>query len=129
MSNITFIDIRQLAADQMRTHVDIYAPFLALPGPCEEYDAYCDTVESVTAAKWGGQTELNAIAASLGVAIWVYEVGRPVLKMGVEDEGEDGSGHCGAKENGSGSRTPLKVTYHRHFYALGEHYNSVKPLS
>ena len=26
------------------------------------------------------------------------------------------------------SRIPLKVAYHRHFYALGEHYNSVAPI-
>ena len=114
LNTISFINIRQLAADQMRTHVDVYAPFLALSGPCAEYDAYCDSVESITAANWGGQTELNAIAASLGVSIWVYEVGRPVLKMGVQS---------------SASVTPLKVTYHRHFYALGEHYNSVKLLA
>lgn len=112
-SSATFTDIRQLAADQMRTHVDTYAPFLALPGAGEEYEAYCDTVANVAAAQWGGQTELNAIAAALKVPIWVYEVGRPVLKMG--EEGEE-------------TAAPLKVTYHRHFYALGEHYNSVKPL-
>jgi OTU domain-containing protein 6 len=113
MATITFSDIRKLAADQMRTHVDMYAPFLALPGSCPEYDAYCDNVENVSSAVWGGQTELSAIAACLQVPIWVYEVGRPVLKM----------------ENGnSDTDAVLKVSYHRHFYALGEHYNSVKPV-
>jgi OTU domain-containing protein 6 len=115
LSCITFEDIRHLAAEHMRAHADTYAPFLALPGPCAEYDAYCLRVESVAGAEWGGQTELSAIAARLRVPIWVYEVGIPVLKMGSEF-GEDSS------------VSPLRVSYHRHFYALGEHYNSVQPL-
>jgi OTU domain-containing protein 6 len=117
-SDVTFIHLRQLAADQLRTHADMYAPFLCLSDDQQsaEYDAYCDTVESITAAKWGGQTEINAISSRLKVPIWVYEVDRPVLKMGAEHEDS---------ENGV---LPLKISYHRHFYALGEHYNSVKQI-
>lgn len=77
------------------------------------YKAYCDAVESEKSAVWGGQTELSALAASLDVCIWVYEMGVPVLKMG---EGEI-------------KGSPLRVSYHRHYYALGEHYNSVHPLA
>ena len=113
-NGVTFKEIRKIAANHMRTHVDVYAPFLALSGPCKEFDEYCDNVESEPEAVWGGQTEINAIAASLHVPIWVYEAGCPVLKMGCEYEGE--------------SMTPLRISYHRHYYALGEHYNSVTPL-
>jgi len=116
LGTITFSDIRKMAADHMRAHVETYAPFVAVAGPCPEYDAYCDTVENVVTAVWGGQTELSALAASLKMPIWVYEVGRPVLKMG-EEFGD-----------GTAGEPALKISYHRHFYALGEHYNSVKPL-
>jgi hypothetical protein len=29
---------------------------------------------------------------------------------------------------GGGAVKPLELTYHRHFYALGEHYNSTEPV-
>lgn len=29
---------------------------------------------------------------------------------------------------GNGAVQPLELTYHRHFYALGEHYNSTEPI-
>jgi len=98
LDTISFVDIRKIAAAYMRSHVDEYAPFLGFAGPCVEYDAYCSSVESVISAEWGGETELNAIAACLRVPIWVYEVGRPVLKMGSAFE--------------DSNTYPLKLVYH-----------------
>jgi hypothetical protein len=45
----------------------------------------------------------------------IFSADSPVLKMG-DEEGKK----C--------SNVPLKLAYHRHFYALGEHYNSVAPV-
>ena len=32
------------------------------------------------------------------------------------------------QEEFRGTAEPILITYHRHFYGLGEHYNSVQPL-
>ena len=111
----SFVDIRRHAADYMRNHPEQFAPYLCLPGPCDEYSAYCDEVENVNNAKWGGQLEISAIAACLEVPIWVYEVSKPILKMGTDNASAEKS-------------LPIKISYHRHFYSLGEHYNSVVPI-
>ena len=61
-------------------------------------------------ADWGGQPELLALARALQRPIVVYSRDSAPLRMG-ESDGEE-----------------LVVTYHRDYYALGEHYNSTEPL-
>jgi OTU domain-containing protein 6 len=57
------------------------------------------------------QIELRALTQSLRLPIEVIQAeGRPVL-IGEE----------------FGGNAPLVITYHRHYYGLGEHYNSTKP--
>eukprot|EP00607_Mallomonas_marina_P000103 CAMPEP_0182426166 /NCGR_PEP_ID=MMETSP1167-20130531/12652_1 /TAXON_ID=2988 /ORGANISM="Mallomonas Sp, Strain CCMP3275" /LENGTH=366 /DNA_ID=CAMNT_0024607411 /DNA_START=61 /DNA_END=1158 /DNA_ORIENTATION=+ len=76
----------------------------------KDFSLYCDSVQSMQQAVWGGQLELRAISSLFKREIHVYSADSPTLRMG---EGV-------AKEGAQ----PLRVTYHRHFYALGEHYNS-----
>ena len=52
--------------------------------------------------------ELRALARVLERPVWVHSRDAPLLKMG---------------EAGG---VPLVVTYHRDYYALGEHYNSTE---
>jgi len=111
-SDINFVELRKLTADYMRANADSFAPFVGTEGSSAEYEEYCRKVESELDAVWGGQLEINAMCSSLRLPIWIYEVGKPVLKMGEEYD----SGHH------------LKITYHRHYYALGEHYNTVQPM-
>ena len=61
-------------------------------------------------AEGGGQPELLALARALDRPIVVYSRDSAPLRMG-ESDGEE-----------------LVVTYHRDYYALGEHYNSTEPL-
>jgi len=56
--------------------------------------------------------ELQAISQALDVAIEVYSADQPVVKIGEDKEG-----------------APLRLAYHLHAYGLGEHYNSVRPIS
>ena len=70
------------------------------------YDEHCRKVAET--AEWGGQPELLALTKLLRRPIWVHSRDAPLLKMGDDDA----------------ERTPLQLTYHRHYYALGEHYNS-----
>lgn len=76
-----------------------------------EFENYCDKVASVSQAEWGGQPEVKALAAALQRPILIYSADAPVVCMCEEDDAE--------------SAKPLRITYHKHYYALGEHYNSV----
>ena len=63
-------------------------------------------------AEWGGQLELRALCHVLQTPIVVYSSTQKPVTM-------DGAGFTQGKA--------LKLTYHEHYYTLGEHYNSVEP--
>lgn len=107
----TFKEIRSLAASYMRDHPDDFLPFMTndhgeMLSPTEFKD-YCEKIEST--AEWGGQIELQAISKSLNRAILVVQMGSSVLKIGEEYT----------------EKPPICLSYHRHAYGLGEHYNSL----
>ena len=64
----------------------------------------------------GGQVEINALCSVLQRRIWIYgaDASMPILKMG-----EDCAQNTGVID------VPIRVSFHRHYYTLGEHYNSV----
>jgi OTU domain-containing protein 6 len=59
-------------------------------------------------AVWGGQFEIQALSKSLKRQIHIIQADSPLLKIGEEFLGE-----------------PLRISYHKHSFGLGEHYNSV----
>lgn len=74
----------------------------------EEFLNYCEAVRNTKA--WGGQIELTALSNVLKVPIEVLQgTGPTVLIQGDDFQGPN-----------------LVLTYHRHMYSLGEHYNSTK---
>ena len=109
-----FISLRILAATYLRANAIDFAPFLGMLPEDNEYQMYCDKVASVTDAEWGGQLEIRALCFALHRKITIYSADSPVLTMG-DDTGSDES------------LPSLQVAYHQHYYALGEHYNSVVP--
>jgi len=103
--------LRNLAAKYMIQHPDDFMPFIdSVEGMVSEegFKNYCDSVANT--AEWGGQLELKALVHSLRLPIIIYtaEPKSPNVEMGSEYTG-----------------TPLRLSFHRHAYALGEHYNSV----
>jgi len=113
---ITGKQLRNKATDEIRANSQEYLPFLS---NCQgdmmnenEFNKYCDDMENTSA--WGGQVELRALSQALKVAIEVVQADGPSIIVGQEfakhDEGREGQ---------------LILTYHRHAYGLGEHYNSV----
>ncbi|KAJ3118186.1 OTU domain-containing protein 6B [Phlyctochytrium bullatum] len=104
--------IRKIAADYLRENMDRFLPFVAGDLDKEltddDYQQYCDKVES--SALWGGQIEINAISDALKRPIHVVQMNSPIIKVGEE--------YAGA---------PLTLSYHRHYFGLGEHYNSLVP--
>jgi len=102
--------LRRTCANFLEAHADDFLPFVALDAddPAAFFERHCAEVRSTAA--WGGQPELLALAKALSRKVAVFARDAPVVEMG------------------EGSEAPLVVTYHRDYYALGEHYNSTEPL-
>mmetsp|Transcript_20244 Transcript_20244/g.34459 ORF Transcript_20244/g.34459 Transcript_20244/m.34459 type:complete len:306 (+) Transcript_20244:82-999(+) len=101
-----FAGCRRDAANYMRAHPADFAPFLAAEGI--DLEAYCSAVESSN--DWGGQLEITALAHARKRCIEVFSADAPVLLTGEEYDGPR-----------------LQLTYHKHYYGLGAHYNAVVP--
>lgn len=102
--------LRNVTADFLMSHKDDYMPFLeTVDGDDERFKMYCDELRNE--AVWGGQVELRAMAECLGTEIEVYAADIPVVKMGQTAD----------------STPVLRVSFHRHYLGLGEHYNSIVP--
>ncbi|KAE8216392.1 hypothetical protein CF327_g419 [Tilletia walkeri] len=120
---------RHAAAEYMRAHPDDFIPFMAdedvvtgakekvgssneSKAPEAHFEEYCSAIENT--GVWGGQPEILALSHAYEVPIHVAQVGQPVLKIGEDNYGE-------------ANTVPLVISYHRHMYGLGEHYNSLRP--
>lgn len=102
--------LRQACSQYMLSHADDFMPYLDEDDLNEEkYRQYCERVCDVT--NWGGQLELKALSDVLGVAIEVIQAEGAELVIG---QGEPSK--------------RLVITYHRHMYGSGEHYNSTEPV-
>jgi len=75
----------------------------------EEFHAYCEAIKNTKA--WGGQLELKALSHVLKRSIEVYQTSSSTILIGQEFN----------------DNNPIRVSYHRHQYGLGEHYNAVLP--
>ena len=104
-------NLREKVADYIRQNIDDFLPFMTNPDTCEmltseEFEEYCSKIENTKV--WGGQLEIRALSNSLKCPITVIQATGPgSIDQGAEYEGP-----------------PLVITYHRHMYGLGEHYNS-----
>lgn len=61
--------------------------------------------------EWGGQLEVRALACALNKKILIYDAQAPVLTISNNEDNNDND--------------VIRLTYHRHYFSLGEHYNSV----
>lgn len=102
--------LRKIAADYIRANKDELICYMPSSRGDDimsqaEFDDYCNQVETTKA--WGSQIEIQALSNALKLKIEVLQAqGRPTI-------------------SGADFNAPhLIVTYHRHFYGLGEHYNS-----
>jgi len=107
-------ELRSSTAAELQSNCDEYLPFLSHPDTGdmlspEQFAAYCSDVGKTSA--WGGQVELGALSKVLRTCICCIQAEGPLMQIGEDFAGE-----------------PLTVTYHRHMYGLGEHYNSTKPM-
>ncbi len=86
---------------------DDFAPFLD-----EDLDEY--VARMAAGPEWGGQLELLALARVLRATIIVYQA------TGNKEQIEGDS---------LGAGSIINLSYHRHYYQLGAHYNSVVPIA
>lgn len=105
-------DLRTKTGRYIREHKDDFVPFLTSDKTGDlldddEFDTYCDSVSNTKA--WGGQVELQALVKILDRAIQVIQANGPDLLLGDDKSAQQ----------------RLIISYHRHAYHLGEHYNSV----
>ncbi|PSN56236.1 OTU domain-containing protein 6B, partial [Blattella germanica] len=93
--------LRQMTSDYLREHKSDFLPFISHPdtGDLLTDEQFEDyCVEVASTPAWGGEVEV------------IQATGPPIL-IGEEYE----------------ERKRATLTFHRHMYGLGEHYNSVKP--
>lgn len=106
--------LRNAAADHLLQHRNEFMPFIdGINGDNKAFEQYCDQLRNTAA--WGGQIELSILANVLRTPIEVYAADLPVVKMGDNYAKNDIDGGT------------LRVSFHRRYLGLGEHYNSVVP--
>ncbi|RKP05671.1 hypothetical protein THASP1DRAFT_19512 [Thamnocephalis sphaerospora] len=107
----THLELRKQVAAYMRDHRDDFIPFLtnAHGDILNEFADYCHRLE--TTAEWGGHAEILAMSRIFRLPVHIVQMGAPVMKISEEFP----------------SDRPLRISYHRHAYGLGEHYNSLRP--
>lgn len=115
-SSHNYKSIRMICADYLKSHKSEFEGFLAsgTEGDGVSYEAHINIVRN--SSEWGGQLELSAISHALKQAIHVYSANEPTIIMGEEYDSNDKSD------------PPLRISFHKSYYALGNHYNSIIPL-
>lgn len=97
--------LRNLTAQYILDHADQYTPFIDFDEhSVSSVQEYCNLVRKN--GWWGGDVELDAMAHALNVQIKVFK------SDGVVVFNED-------------AKSILHISFHRHQYTLGAHYNSL----
>ena len=101
-------------ADTLQQHPDDFSAFAECDPDkgIHNFDDYVNMVRN--SAEWGGHLELRALGMALRRPIHVYSVRQGSEPLIIEEEGAAGNGG-----------DPIRLSYHLHYYALGEHYNEV----
>ncbi|KAF7818238.1 OTU domain-containing protein 6B [Senna tora] len=124
-SPYTFQELREMAAAYMKKHTSDFLPFFLsenmVEGDSDEslahkFESYCKEVEST--AIWGGQLELGALTHCLKKHIMIFSGSFPDVEMGKEYKSDGGI---------DSSNPSIMLSYHKHAFGLGEHYNSLVP--
>jgi OTU domain-containing protein 6 len=111
-------------AQVLEAHEHDFSPFCELSDSVPDYETYVDRVRS--SADWGGHLELRALSIALKRPVVVYSAQSPE-PLRIEEqqrEGESEFSSSGDDDNDD----PIRLSYHRSYYALGEHYNQVVPV-
>ncbi len=103
------IGVGSLCADTLQENQDEFAPFCEYTDEISTFDEYLEKVRN--SAEWGGHLELRALGIALSRPILVYSVQSGAKPLAIHEA--------------EGGAEPILLSYHLHYYALGEHYNQV----
>jgi OTU domain-containing protein 6 len=106
----------------LEAHEADFSPFCELTDAAPDYGAYVDRVRS--SADWGGHLELRALSIALKRPVVVYSAHSPE-PLRIEEQPPQQQQQ---QNDDSSSEDPIRLSYHRSYYALGEHYNQVVPV-
>jgi len=106
----TMQNLRETAAEYILNHKEYFIPFMETDD--DGFKKYCH--EMKTTAKWGGHYEVEALANVIKLPLEIYNADSPIILIG-EQYSKTGT-------------TPIRISFHKFEYTLGEHYNSVVPL-
>jgi OTU domain-containing protein 6 len=101
----------------LKQHEDEFGAFVEFTDSVSNYDQYVEQVRS--SSEWGGHVELRALSVALRRPIIIYSA-REKEPLVLQD-----TNHL------DDTALPIRLSYHLHYYALGEHYNQVvdaKPM-
>jgi len=107
----SYTEIRNMCATMLEAEEQEFSPFAELTEDVSTFAMYVDRVRN--SSDWGGHLELRALHQALKRSIVVYSAVQPKLVLGEDDGGGD----------------PIRLSYHLHYYSLGEHYNQVVAAS
>lgn len=103
-SDVGHLVIRKQTVKQMRSHPEVYSPFIDTE-TCS-FEEYCNKMENT--GEWGGDVELTAFSDSIKCPIEIYSV-NDTIKIGEQYKDE-----------------PLKLVILYHAISSGPHYNSMQ---
>ena len=103
--------LRAMCVEMLRQRRAEFEPFMTLGE--ESFESYCNKVGKT--AEWGGQLELRALAQALQETIVVVSATADDVVMGEEF-------------SAAGRDRALTISFHQHYFSLGEHYNSTQTM-
>jgi len=113
-NSVQYGEIRRQCADALWENREEYEPFADLEDSnASTFEEYVEKVRA--SSEWGGHLELRALASALKKTIIVYSADSVPLHIKEDDDKEDDGVDV------------IRLSFHRKYYALGEHYNSVVP--
>ena len=107
MSSLLSSTTGAMCADMLRAKEEEFAPFCEYTDEINGFEQYVDSVRN--SSEWGGHLELRAIGMALDRPIHVYSLQSGSKPLTIHE--------C--------DNEPIRLSYHLHYYALGEHYNQV----
>jgi OTU domain-containing protein 6 len=133
-SNYNYQTIRARCADQLQQHPDEYMHFAELHNDDNNnhetatttvaaFTEYCERVRS--GSDWGGHLELRALATALQRPIHIYSVAAQGCVIVEPEEQANTTTTTITSSADAAMLQPIRLSYHVHYYALGEHYNEV----
>jgi OTU domain-containing protein 6 len=104
----SYREVRSICANSLKEHEEDFAAFAEITEDAPDFAGYVERVR--VSAEWGGHLELRALSTALSRQMHVYSAQSPTALVIGEEVSDD---------------KPIRLSYHLHYYALGEHYNRV----